>query len=215
MPPRISNRLAALTSPRCTAKGQSVRPSGPLHLPSRLSLTRTKTAERYVVHELLTPTDPCTPCHVEAWYDNEEPGHDVLCYERLLAGLCRGQEYEGFRERVCRATHPLRCVSAPPHPNTDLTDRPRIQIRASAISSTSLRCSMLPGSLQFSETRPTHPISRYLSGQPPGHVLPVRARGIQLLPHALCTMFESLKDAPSHKSSPLDGQGIENLCNCL
>ena len=32
---RVSDRLAALTSPRHTAKGQSVRPSGPSHLPPR------------------------------------------------------------------------------------------------------------------------------------------------------------------------------------
>ncbi|KAF8264557.1 beta-lactamase-like protein [Lactarius quietus] len=50
-------------------------------LRANLSLTRTKTAERYAVHELLTPTDPRTPCDAEALYDNEEPGKDVLCDE--------------------------------------------------------------------------------------------------------------------------------------
>lgn len=50
-------------------------------LRTTLSLTRTKTADRYAVHELLTPTDPRTPCDVEALYDNEEPGQDVLCDE--------------------------------------------------------------------------------------------------------------------------------------
>ncbi|KAI9454463.1 beta-lactamase-like protein [Lactarius psammicola] len=46
-----------------------------------LSLTRTKAADRYAVHELLTPTDPRTPCDIEALHDNEEPGQDVLCDE--------------------------------------------------------------------------------------------------------------------------------------
>ncbi|KAI0295601.1 beta-lactamase-like protein [Multifurca ochricompacta] len=46
-----------------------------------LSLTRTKTAERYAVHELLTPNDSCTPCDIEVLHDSEEPGRDVLCDE--------------------------------------------------------------------------------------------------------------------------------------
>ncbi|KAH9049782.1 beta-lactamase-like protein [Lactarius deliciosus] len=50
-------------------------------LRTTLSLTRTKAADRYAVHELLTPTDPRTPCDVEALHHNEEPGQDVLCDE--------------------------------------------------------------------------------------------------------------------------------------
>ncbi|KAH9021287.1 beta-lactamase-like protein [Lactarius pseudohatsudake] len=50
-------------------------------LRTTLSLTRTKTADRYAVHELLAPTDPHTPCDVEALHHNEEPGQDVLCDE--------------------------------------------------------------------------------------------------------------------------------------
>ena len=48
-------------------------------LRTTLSLTRTKTAERYAVHELLTPANARTSCDVAALYDNEEPGQDLLC----------------------------------------------------------------------------------------------------------------------------------------
>jgi ribonuclease Z len=50
-------------------------------LRSTLSLTYTRTADRYAVHELLIPTDPRTPCNDEALHVNEEPGRDVLCDE--------------------------------------------------------------------------------------------------------------------------------------
>ncbi|KAI0247747.1 beta-lactamase-like protein [Lactifluus subvellereus] len=48
-------------------------------LRTTLSLTYTKTANRYAVHELLAPTDPRTPCNDEALHTSEEPGRDVLC----------------------------------------------------------------------------------------------------------------------------------------
>ncbi|KAI0287085.1 hypothetical protein BC826DRAFT_1046870 [Russula brevipes] len=48
-------------------------------LRTTLSLTRTQTADRYAVHELLTPTDPRTTCSNDALHGNEEPGRDVLC----------------------------------------------------------------------------------------------------------------------------------------
>jgi len=48
-------------------------------LRTTLSLTRTKTADRYAVHELLTPTDARTPCNDEVLHGSEEPGRDVLC----------------------------------------------------------------------------------------------------------------------------------------
>ncbi|KAH9954537.1 beta-lactamase-like protein [Russula dissimulans] len=48
-------------------------------LRTTLSLTRTKTADRYAVHELLTPTDARTPCNDDVLHESEEPGRDVLC----------------------------------------------------------------------------------------------------------------------------------------
>ncbi|KAI9510726.1 beta-lactamase-like protein [Russula earlei] len=50
-------------------------------LRTTLSLTHTKTANRYAVHELLTSKDAHTPCDDEVLHDSEEPGKDVLCGE--------------------------------------------------------------------------------------------------------------------------------------
>ncbi|KAI9508988.1 beta-lactamase-like protein [Russula earlei] len=50
-------------------------------LRTTLSLTRTKTADRYAVHELLTSEDIRTLCNNEVLHENEEPGRDVLCGE--------------------------------------------------------------------------------------------------------------------------------------
>src|SRR6266404_123697 len=46
-----------------------------------LSLTSTKTADRYAVHELLTRVDARTPCDISLLHDSEEPGQDMLCDE--------------------------------------------------------------------------------------------------------------------------------------
>ncbi|KAH9971277.1 beta-lactamase-like protein [Russula compacta] len=65
-------------------------------LRNTLSLTRTHTADRYAVHELLTPTDPRTPCNDEALYDNEEPGQDVLCDEHgYWRDFAEGRSFRG------------------------------------------------------------------------------------------------------------------------
>jgi hypothetical protein len=48
-------------------------------LRTTLSLTRTRTADCYAVHELLTPADQRTPCNDEVLHENEGPGQDVLC----------------------------------------------------------------------------------------------------------------------------------------
>ena len=75
-PNYLSIALTNLRQPRVNLYG----PAGlRTFLRTTLSLTRTKTAERYAVHELLTPTNARTSCDVEALYDNEEPGQDVLC----------------------------------------------------------------------------------------------------------------------------------------
>ncbi|KAI0259442.1 beta-lactamase-like protein [Gloeopeniophorella convolvens] len=44
-----------------------------------LSLTRTRTAERYIVHELLNPADPRTACDQDLLHGSEEPGQDIVC----------------------------------------------------------------------------------------------------------------------------------------
>ncbi|KAI0319104.1 beta-lactamase-like protein [Amylostereum chailletii] len=46
---------------------------------SNLILTRTRTADAYVVHELLSPTDKITPCTPDARHSSEAPGRDLLC----------------------------------------------------------------------------------------------------------------------------------------
>ncbi|KAH9058070.1 beta-lactamase-like protein [Lactarius vividus] len=65
-------------------------------LRTTLSLTRTKAADRYAVHELLTPTDPRTPCDVDALHHNEEPGQDVLCdAEGFWRDIAEGRSVRG------------------------------------------------------------------------------------------------------------------------
>jgi hypothetical protein len=50
-------------------------------LRTTLSLTRTRTADRYAVHELLAPADQRTPCNDDVLHESEEPGQDVPCDE--------------------------------------------------------------------------------------------------------------------------------------
>lgn len=43
-------------------------------------MTLTKTADPYVVHELLKPGDPTTPCHpAEVLHSSEHAGQDIYC----------------------------------------------------------------------------------------------------------------------------------------
>ncbi|KAN0107445.1 Beta-lactamase-like protein [Russula decolorans] len=61
-----------------------------------LSLTRTQTADRYAVHELLTRTDPRTPCEDEALHDHEEPGRDLICDEDgYWRNFAEGRSFRG------------------------------------------------------------------------------------------------------------------------
>jgi ribonuclease Z len=48
---------------------------------SILKMTFSRMADKYVVHELLTPTDEVTSCEPEAMHLNEVAGHDILCSE--------------------------------------------------------------------------------------------------------------------------------------
>lgn len=49
---------------------------------SIMQMTLTKTADKYVVHELLTPTDPVTPCDPpEVMHCSECVGTDFMCSE--------------------------------------------------------------------------------------------------------------------------------------
>ncbi|KAL0947202.1 hypothetical protein HGRIS_013319 [Hohenbuehelia grisea] len=54
---------------------------------SILKMTHTKTSDRYVVHELLTHTDPITPCGPSDLHSSELAGRDILC--TLEDGLWR------------------------------------------------------------------------------------------------------------------------------
>lgn len=56
-----------------------------------LSLTHTRSAEKYCVHELLTPSDCTTSCAPEVLHSNELPGRDVMCD---TDGFWRNLEYE-------------------------------------------------------------------------------------------------------------------------
>ncbi|KAF8448066.1 beta-lactamase-like protein [Boletus edulis BED1] len=49
---------------------------------SILSMTLTKTADTYAVHELLTPQCPRTPCDAKSLHSSECPGLDILCDEQ-------------------------------------------------------------------------------------------------------------------------------------
>lgn len=49
---------------------------------SILTMTLTKTADTYAVHELLTPQCPRTPCNVTSLHSSECPGLDFLCDEQ-------------------------------------------------------------------------------------------------------------------------------------
>jgi ribonuclease Z len=65
-------------------------------LRTTLSLTRIQTADRYAVHELVTPTDPRTPCDNAALHDHEEPGRDVLCDEDgYWRNFAEGRSFRG------------------------------------------------------------------------------------------------------------------------
>ncbi|KDQ33624.1 hypothetical protein PLEOSDRAFT_1080773 [Pleurotus ostreatus PC15] len=46
---------------------------------SILQMTYTKTSDRYVVHELLRPSDPITPCGENDLHASEALGRDILC----------------------------------------------------------------------------------------------------------------------------------------
>jgi ribonuclease Z len=49
---------------------------------SVLQMTFSRTADRYAVHELLTPEDPVTPCEPpEILHSSENVGEDILCDE--------------------------------------------------------------------------------------------------------------------------------------
>ncbi|KIK63869.1 hypothetical protein GYMLUDRAFT_222288 [Collybiopsis luxurians FD-317 M1] len=46
---------------------------------SILNMTFTRMADKYVVHELLAPTDQVTSCDPKVMHSNEVPGQDILC----------------------------------------------------------------------------------------------------------------------------------------
>lgn len=43
-----------------------------------MTMTSTELTDRYVVHELLTPTDPRTSCDLLDLHDGESPGRDII-----------------------------------------------------------------------------------------------------------------------------------------
>lgn len=51
---------------------------------SILTMTLTKTADTYAVHELLTPQCTRTPCDATSLHSSECPGSDFLCNEQGL-----------------------------------------------------------------------------------------------------------------------------------
>ncbi|KAF5376535.1 hypothetical protein D9757_008283 [Collybiopsis confluens] len=73
-----ATQLANLRKP-----GPSIEIYGPAgirnFIRSVLNMTFTKTADKYVVHELLTPTDGVTSCEPLVMHGSEIPGQDILC----------------------------------------------------------------------------------------------------------------------------------------
>ncbi|EIN11267.1 hypothetical protein PUNSTDRAFT_98327 [Punctularia strigosozonata HHB-11173 SS5] len=107
------------------AESASVEIYGPAGLRSFvrqiLTVTHTRSADKYVVHELLTPSDPSTPCHPRPLDDDDDdaahshavaspdvlhsselPGRDVLCSEDgFWRNIARGRgTFRGGEVRV-------------------------------------------------------------------------------------------------------------------
>ncbi|KAG9318379.1 beta-lactamase-like protein [Chiua virens] len=90
--------LRYILLPPATAHGSETLPSRPTHISpcinvygpaglrtfvrAILTMTLTKTAGTYAVHELLTPQCPRTPCDAASLHSSECPGEDLLCDEQ-------------------------------------------------------------------------------------------------------------------------------------
>lgn len=73
------SKIAFLEPPRIDIYG----PAGlRTFVRSILTMTHTKTADTYAVHELLTSRCPRTPCDATFLHSSECPGLDLLCNEQ-------------------------------------------------------------------------------------------------------------------------------------
>ncbi|KAG8217423.1 beta-lactamase-like protein [Butyriboletus roseoflavus] len=82
-PPAIVDGTEALPRPKPPPRIDIYGPAGlRTFVRSILTMTLTKTADTYAVHELLTPRCPRTPCDATSLHSSECPGLDFLCNEQ-------------------------------------------------------------------------------------------------------------------------------------
>ncbi|KAF8892702.1 beta-lactamase-like protein [Infundibulicybe gibba] len=81
-PPAADAPTEGSTAPQVPREPPKIEIYGPAGIRSFLrtilKLTLTRTSDNYVVHELLNPLDPITPCDPEILHANECPGRDIL-----------------------------------------------------------------------------------------------------------------------------------------
>ncbi|KAK0197346.1 beta-lactamase-like protein [Armillaria mellea] len=60
-----------------------------------MKMTLSRSSDKYVVHELLTPEDTVTPCTTEDLHSNEAPGRDVVSEDGFWPEITKGPGFYG------------------------------------------------------------------------------------------------------------------------
>jgi hypothetical protein len=133
-----------------------------------LSLTRVKTADRYAVHELLTPSDARTSCNNELLHGSEEPGQDLLCDED---GFWRNfAEGKSMRGAVCVCAGPLvhrgLCLAHSEHRFSQLINRRPLHWLHHSRARIPTRASQAGHTRGHIFRRPVHTLDYHNSGTP-------------------------------------------------
>ncbi|SJL00153.1 uncharacterized protein ARMOST_03465 [Armillaria ostoyae] len=69
-----------------------------------MKMTLSRSSDKYVVHELLTPEDTVTPCATEDLHSSEAPGRDIVSEDGFWPEITKGP---GFYGDVCVDAGPI------------------------------------------------------------------------------------------------------------
>ncbi len=69
-----------------------------------MKMTLSRSSDKYVVHELLTPEDTVTLCTTEDLHSSEAPGRDIVSEDGFWPEITKGP---GFYGDVCVDAGPI------------------------------------------------------------------------------------------------------------